>query len=54
MKKLINHPDLVVPELLEGLVRLSPGLMLLPASQVVLRAGKTAGVALISGGGAGH
>ncbi|MGH7121106.1 MAG: dihydroxyacetone kinase family protein [Acetobacteraceae bacterium] len=55
MKKLINDPALVVPEMLEGLTRLHPGLALLPASQVVFRAGgKTKGVALISGGGAGH
>ncbi|MCB8882865.1 dihydroxyacetone kinase subunit DhaK [Acidisoma cellulosilytica] len=54
MRKLINDPDHVLPEMLEGLVRLSPGLALLPGSNVVLRSEKTAGVALISGGGAGH
>jgi dihydroxyacetone kinase len=54
MKKLINDPAAVVPEMLEGLVRLSPGLRLLSASNVVLRATPTQGVALVSGGGAGH
>jgi len=54
MKKLINNPAAVVPEMLEGLVRLSPGLRLLAASNVVARAAPAEGVALISGGGAGH
>ena len=55
MKKLINTPDAVVPELLEGLVRFSPGLALLDGETVVVRQGGAArGVALISGGGAGH
>ncbi len=55
MKKLINEPGAVVPEMLEGLVAISPGLMLLENETVVVRAGWTrASVALISGGGAGH
>ncbi len=55
MKKLINDPAAVVTEMLEGLVRLSPGLALLEGQTVVVRAGGPAtGVALISGGGAGH
>jgi len=55
MKKLINDPAAVVPEMLEGLVRLNPGLALLEGQTVVIRAGGPAeGVALISGGGAGH
>jgi dihydroxyacetone kinase len=54
MKKLINEPAGVVPELLEGLVRLSPGLALLPQAQVVFRPTAPGEVALISGGGAGH
>jgi dihydroxyacetone kinase len=55
MKKLINDPRAVVPEMLEGLVRLHPDLALLPHSHVVTRAGAAGrGVALISGGGGGH
>ena len=55
MKKLINEPGAVVPEMLEGLVAVSPGLMLLEGETVVVRAGwDRSGVALISGGGAGH
>jgi dihydroxyacetone kinase len=55
MKKLINKPGAVVPEMLEGLVAINPGLMLLDGETVVIRAGwDQAGVAVISGGGAGH
>jgi dihydroxyacetone kinase len=55
MKKLINSPAAIVPEMLEGLVRLNPDLALLEGQTVVVRAGGPAeGVALISGGGAGH
>ncbi len=55
MKKLINEPGAVVPEMLEGLVAISPGLMLLEGETVAVRAGwDRASVALISGGGAEH
>ncbi len=55
MKKLINDPAAVVPEMLDGLVALSPGILLLEGETVAVRAGwDRAGVALISGGGAGH
>ena len=56
MKKLINDPADVVPEMLDGLVALHPGLALLDAENVVVRAdaGQGAQVALIAGGGAGH
>ena len=58
-KKLINQPDAVVPEFLEGLVSVSTGLRLLPNGRVVVRADltdeiKDREVALISGGGSGH
>jgi len=55
MKKLVNEPGAVVPEMLEGLAALSPGVMLLEGETVVVRAlWDRGGVALISGGGAGH
>jgi len=54
MKKLINDPAAVVPQMLEGMVRLYPDLRLLPDFNVVFRAARHGGVALISGGGAGH
>ncbi|MGX9963439.1 dihydroxyacetone kinase family protein [Roseomonas sp. F4] len=58
MKKLVNDPRRVVREMLEGLVAMNPGLALLEAEDVVVRAGLPAPadrpVAVISGGGAGH
>lgn len=58
MKKLINAPDDVVPELLEGVALTQPGLALLTDRTIAVRADALAGddrpVAIISGGGAGH
>ena len=54
MKKLINDPRHVVPEMLEGLVRMYPDLTLLADGMTVLRHGNPGEVAIISGGGAGH
>ncbi|CAD6206429.1 unnamed protein product [Miscanthus lutarioriparius] len=60
-KKLINNPDDVVMEFIEGLVETYPGLQYLdgfPQIKVVLRADVERGsydkVAVISGGGSGH
>ncbi len=55
MRKLINDPDRVVREMLEGGVSRTPFQVLLPDDDVVLRRGGTAReVAVISGGGSGH
>jgi dihydroxyacetone kinase len=58
MKKLINSPRTVVREMLEGLADLHPGLAILDAENVILRAGlpppAQRAVALLSGGGSGH
>src|SRR5262245_16012534 len=58
MKKLINRPQTVVEEMIEGLVAIYPGLRRLPGQTVVVRADlpDTAArpVAVISGGGSGH
>lgn len=58
MKKLINDPGAVVPELLEGLELIHPGLARLPGAAVIVRAdiGSSRGeqVGVISGGGSGH
>jgi dihydroxyacetone kinase len=58
MKKLINRPESVVEEMVEGLEAVYPGLRRLPGQTVLVRAdlGDTAGrpVAVISGGGSGH
>jgi len=58
MKKLINHPDSVVREMLEGTVLLSAAASLLSDENVVVEADLPAPsqrkVAVISGGGSGH
>src|SRR5436309_158091 len=55
MKKLINRPEAVVEEMVEGLVALNPALERLPGQTVVVRAdaaeSRQQQVALISGGG---
>jgi dihydroxyacetone kinase len=58
MKMLINRPEAVVEEMVEGLVLLHPGLRRLPGQTVIVRADAEAvrdrQVTLISGGGSGH
>ncbi|MBX6313034.1 MAG: dihydroxyacetone kinase subunit DhaK, partial [Isosphaeraceae bacterium] len=58
MKKLINRPEAVVEEMVEGLVALYPGLRRLQGHAVLLRADieevREQRVAVISGGGSGH
>lgn len=58
MKKLINRPEQVVAEMLEGLVAIYPHVSLLADHNVVLRAEaeelRERQVAVISGGGSGH
>ena len=58
MKMLINRPEAIVEEMVEGLVRLHPGLRRLPGRTVIIRADadsvRNHQVALISGGGSGH
>ena len=59
MKKLINHVSDVVPEMLQGLATLNPGVSVLQGTTIVVRSDAAAvaaagKVAIISGGGAGH
>ncbi|GAB1333919.1 dihydroxyacetone kinase family protein [Streptomyces sp. E-15] len=54
MKKLINDVRDVVPEMLEGLVLGNPEAVLLDGEAVAVRKTRTADVAVVSGGGAGH
>ena len=58
MKKLINRPERVVPEMLEGFLALYPGLARLSHHNVLLRSDadevRERQVALVSGGGSGH
>ena len=58
MKKLINRPETVVEEMIEGLVAVYPSLRRVDGEMVIVRADTPAAadrrVALISGGGSGH
>src|SRR6478609_8315666 len=56
MKKLINRPEDVVEQMLEGLAAAFGGLRRLPGHKVLVRAegARPGRVALISGGGSGH
>ncbi|MGC2660197.1 MAG: dihydroxyacetone kinase subunit DhaL [Bryobacteraceae bacterium] len=58
MKKLINDPNHVVEEMIEGLVAIYPGLARLDQFNVIVRADfdlvRDRQVAVISGGGSGH
>jgi dihydroxyacetone kinase len=58
MKKLINRPEAVVEEMVEGLVAVYPGLRRLPGHTVLVQADlpppPERPVAIISGGGSGH
>jgi dihydroxyacetone kinase len=58
MKKLINRPENVVEEMLQGLAVLHPGSVRLSGHKVMLRAdieqSRNQQVAIISGGGSGH
>jgi triose/dihydroxyacetone kinase / FAD-AMP lyase (cyclizing) len=58
MKKLINRPEDVVEEMLEGLTVLQPGCVRLPGHKALIRAdaeqARAGQVAVLSGGGSGH
>ncbi|WP_327357912.1 dihydroxyacetone kinase subunit DhaK [Streptomyces sp. NBC_01304] len=56
MKKLINTPDLVVPDALRGMATAHPELSVDAEAQIVTRAGGAVPgkVGVVSGGGAGH
>jgi dihydroxyacetone kinase len=58
MKKLINRPEYVVEEMLQGLAILYPGLIRLSGHRVMVRADaeqiRDQQIAVISGGGSGH
>lgn len=56
MKKIMNRPDQVVKDMIEGMCLANPGVCALPGTSVIVRrdapvAGK---VGLVSGGGSGH
>lgn len=54
MKKIINNPENVVGECLEGLVKADSSLLYVPELEVVARKNKSGNVGIVSGGGSGH
>ncbi|TXT51387.1 MAG: dihydroxyacetone kinase N-terminal domain [Spirochaetes bacterium] len=54
MKKIINNPDHVVSEMLEGFAKANPSVVYFPEAEVIARREKKAKVGLVSGGGSGH
>lgn len=54
MKKIINDPNNVVAETLEGLALANPDLVYVPELEVIARKEKTGRVGIVSGGGSGH
>jgi len=54
MKKIINHPDHVVTEMLQGIALAHPEVVYFKEAEVIARKEKSAKVGLVSGGGSGH
>ncbi len=54
MKKLINHPDEVVSDMLQGFVSANPQLEYFKEVEVIAKKIKEKKVGLVSGGGSGH
>lgn len=54
MKKIINNPNNVVTEMLQGIVKANPQLEYFPGVEVIARKEKVKKVGLVSGGGSGH
>lgn len=54
MKKIINDPNNVVAETLEGLALANPDVIYVPELEVIARKEKTGKVGIVSGGGSGH
>lgn len=54
MKKIINNPEEVVEEMLQGIVAAHPSVKRLPGFNVLVRAETSPKVGLVSGGGSGH
>ncbi len=54
MKKIINSPDHVVSEMLEGMAKAHPELVYFKEAEVIARKEKGKKVGVVSGGGSGH
>ncbi len=54
MKKIMNQPDQVVSEMLEGLEKINPQVRYIPGFEVIARRNREDKVGIVSGGGSGH
>ena len=54
MKKMINKPEEVVSEMLQGIVKAHPELVYTPGVEVICRRNPGNQVGIVSGGGSGH
>ena len=54
MKKIINNPNDVVAQMLEGLAKAEKSVRYIPEAEVIARSQKADKVGLVSGGGSGH
>ena len=54
MKKIINDPKQVVSQMLQGIAKSNPDVILLDEAHVIARRSKAPKVGLVSGGGSGH
>lgn len=54
MKKIINQPEHVVSEMLQGIAKAYPALIYTPGVEVISRRNQGDQVGLVSGGGSGH
>lgn len=54
MKKMINKPEEVVSEMLQGIVKAHPELVYTPGGEVICRRNPGNQVGIVSGGGSGH
>ena len=54
MKKLINDPNKVVSEMLQGMAIANPNIVYYKDFEVIARKNKVEKVGIVSGGGSGH
>ena len=54
MKKIINNPNDVVKEMLQGMAKSDPNIRYISDSDIIVRSRKTDKVGILTGGGSGH
>ena len=54
MKKIINNPNDVVKEMLQGMAKSDPSIRYIADSDIIVRSQKADKVGILTGGGSGH